>query len=105
MWNVVRKIKLETLDQTQCDESGLRLFSDGQCYYYYKYNDGKMVLPYGHIQANDITIDKCKTHCFEDNDYLYAGVWWKDEWYCGNVEPSDKRSASNCNSRCDGNSS
>ena len=49
-----------------------------------------------------MTIEKCKAHCFED--YLYAGVYWADECYCGNVEPSDKRSASECYSPCAGNS-
>ena len=103
----MRKIKLQTLDHAQRDDNGLcnQTFSDGQCYKYTE--NGLRILPDKRITSNKMTIEKCKTHCFEEYDYLYAGVYRIYDCYCGNVVPSasTKRSSSYCHRQCAGNSS
>ena len=102
MWKVVRQINFQTLDQAQCDDSRLvRPFNDGQCYFYIK--NGQYILPHEHILITDLTIERCKKHCFDDHNYLYAGLFGSSECFCGNVEPSNKQAPSQCNNFCSGN--
>ena len=52
-----------------------------------------------------MTIDKCQTFCF-DKDYLYAGVQYADECFCGNaIVPEIPKPNSECDYPCTGNSS
>ena len=59
--------------------------------------------------ANDdegLTIEKCKKLCFEDHGYVYAGVQYAHQCFCGNRRPSiSPAPQSDCSKPCSGDSS
>ena len=57
------------------------------------------------IGDTNMTIEKCKKLCFSDHDYLFAGVEYSNQCWCGNDRPHYKTYApqSECNYLCNGN--
>ena len=68
-------------------------------------DDGR-VLPFEATTFDGLqmTVERCKKLCFEDNDYAYAGVENAHQCFCGNDRPVDPAPQSDCNMACTGNS-
>ena len=51
-----------------------------------------------------MTIEKCKQLCFQDSDYVYAGVESKSECFCGYSKPpsSERAHQYECDQMCKG---
>ena len=78
---------------------------DGDCYI----DSSSRILPnLKKDDKNKMTPELCKKICFQDNDFLFAGVQHSHECFCGNAEPPLSKLAypqSQCNMRCTGDSS
>ena len=76
-------------------------FKDGDCYQ----DCSPRLLP--HLTKNyKMTQEICKSFCFKENNYIFAGVEFSHECWCGNDEPpaAKLRPLSECNTKCPGNS-
>ena len=61
--------------------------------------------PHRIMKDSSMTIEKCQKFCFEKN-YLYAGVQYARECFCGNViNPKILKPKTDCNKPCTGDSS
>ena len=61
------------------------------------------ILPFKAVASGGrMTVEKCKELCFQDNDYLYAGVQYASECWCGNETPNTPAPQSECFWRCSG---
>ena len=49
-----------------------------------------------------MTIKMCKQLCFEDNNYVYAGVQYSSYCFCGNDKPNTPAPKSECSMTCSG---
>ena len=79
---------------------------NGECFVD-KRNKGR-ILPFRakSVSPKSLTIEKCKKACFEDNDYVYAGVQAGNRCFCGNATPTSRASSeSECNKKCRGDKS
>ena len=78
-------------------------FTDGQCFVD---NLDDRVLPfYKGTNGGEMTIEKCKQLCFEDNTYSYAGIQYGGECWCGNGRPNNPAPLSECSMACSGDNS
>merc|ERR1712198_703711 len=62
------------------------------------------ILPDAFIETNPMTINMCKEHCFVKNNYIYAGVQFYNQCFCGNDKPDGSliRDPEECNAPCAG---
>ena len=61
------------------------------------------ILPFKAVASGGrMTVEKCKKLCFQDNDYLYAGVQYASECWCGNETPNTPAPQRECSWRCSG---
>ena len=77
---------------------------DGECYQ----DSNARILPYYvGTDNNRMTPSLCKKLCFEDRNFVYAGVQFKGQCFCGNQRPDFKvhLDQSKCNMKCPGDSS
>ena len=79
---------------------------NGECFVD-KRNKGR-ILPFRakSVSPKSLTIEKCQKACFEENDYVYAGVQAGNRCFCGNATPTSRASSeSECNKKCRGDKS
>ena len=60
------------------------------------------IFPFAPTVNGEVTIEKCKKLCFEDNDYLYAGLQYGNECWCGNETPNSPAPQHDCSRECSG---
>ena len=72
---------------------------EGQCFID---NDGEnRHLPFEMITDSKMTVEKCKSHCFE-KQYNFAGVKDEKKCFCGKTRPPIPASLQDCNMSCAG---
>merc|ERR1712172_215565 len=76
---------------------------DGACY---EDDSSRLLGGFRQDDRSDMTPEMCQEICFENNNFMYAGVQYAHECFCGNDEPpaSKVRPRSECNMACTGNS-
>ena len=59
-------------------------WEDGRCYH----DKPRQLSRNALLIDSQMTIEMCKDFCF-DKSYLYAGVQWYTQCFCGNKRPSE----------------
>lgn len=73
-------------------------YLDGECFV----DNADRILPFEARNDNQMTIKLCKQLCFEDNNYVYAGVQYRSSCFCGNNKPNTPAPKSECSMTCSG---
>ena len=76
-------------------------YLDGECFV----DSADRILSFEAKNDNQMTIKMCKQLCFEDNNYVYAGVQYSSYCFCGNDKPITPAPDSDCSMTCSGDSS
>jgi len=96
--------KVKDLTYTSDGASKSKWVADGECYL----DSNARILPY-YVRADykGMTTSLCKKLCFEDNNFVYAGVQFSGQCFCGDNRPDFKARSelSGCNMKCPGDSS
>ena len=64
---------------------------------------GRALTGANYVNATGMTVESCITFC-DDNDYIYAGLEWYQECYCGNfiLNGGAETTSSDCSFPCTG---
>ena len=72
---------------------------NGECFADSKHR----ILPFLAANEHGLTIEICKKLCFEDHGYVYAGVQYSSQCFCGNNRPTTSPvPQSQCSMACSG---
>ena len=91
-----------SLEETSSAQFILDHYLKGECF---QDEENSRILPHNAMDDKTnkkMTLELCFFLCFDDNEYLYAGVQNGKECWCGNVKPKTPSPKYECDEPCGG---
>ena len=91
-----------SLEETGSAQFILDHYLEGECF---QDEENSRILPHNAMDDKTnkkMTLELCFFLCFDDNEYLYAGVQNGKECWCGNVKPTTTAPKYECDVPCGG---